>query len=137
MKTTQLQELIDFEKCLAFKRYDGGHDEQMMSLFKGATVLAHYNEGYSSGTVATAVRLEDGRFVWYQYSYGSCLGCDAGSGCGDETARQLLTGLAIDAEVFDSLEEMKANMAEDPAAPWRYSAGRELLKILESDQTST
>lgn len=35
MKTTQLQELIDFEKCMAFPRYAGGHDQQMKKSFQG------------------------------------------------------------------------------------------------------
>lgn len=135
MKTTQLQELIDFEKCMAFDRYAGGHDEQMQNLFKGATVLAHWNEGDYQGAVATAVRLEDGRFCWYQDSYGSCSGCDAWEDCTDDEARQLLIGLAIDAEVFDTLNEMLAHMIQGDAASWRDQAGKELHKLLtESDQ---
>lgn len=71
MKTTELQKLIDFEACLAMPRYAGGHDDQMQGLFKGAKVLAHWNEGDYQGSVATAVQLEDGRYCWYQDSYGS------------------------------------------------------------------
>lgn len=137
MKTTDLQDLIDFEKCMAFARYAGGHDDQMQNLFKGATVLAHWNEGDYQGTVATAVQLADGRFCWYQDSYGSCSGCDAWEGCDDEDARKLLIGLAIDAEVFNTLEEMKAHMAQSDAASWRDQAGTELLKLLTANAKLT
>lgn len=54
MKTTDLQKLIDWETILPLPRYAGGHDEQMKSLFRGARVLAHWNEGDYEGTVATA-----------------------------------------------------------------------------------
>lgn len=131
MKTTELQKLIDFESCLMMPRYAGGHDEQMQGLFKGAKVLAHWNEGDYQGTVATAVQLEDGRFCWYQDGYGSCYGCDSWEDASDDDVRKLLVGMSIDAEVFDTYEELLANLQqENSIAYWKDQAGIELYKLL-------
>lgn len=113
-------------------RYAGGHDGQMRALFKGAVVLAHWNEGDYQGTVATAVRLADGRYCWYQDSYGSCSGCDSWEDATDEDVKKLCIGLAVDAEVFPTLEEMIAHMDTPDPRGWADRAGRELSLLLKA-----
>ena len=61
----ELQALIDWDNVMSMPRYAGGHDEQMKGLFKGAKVVAHWNQGDYQGTVATCVKLPDGRFLAY------------------------------------------------------------------------
>ena len=110
MKSDTLQTLIDWDNIMSMPRCSGGHDDQMKGLFKGATVIAHYNEGGYEGTVATAVRLADGRFCWYQDSFGSCPGCDLWEDADDDDIRKLCVNLACDAEVFDTFIEMINHM---------------------------
>jgi hypothetical protein len=132
MKSTELQTLIDWDTIMPMRRSSGGHDDQMKALFKGATVLAHWNEEDYQGTVATAVRLEDGRFCWYQDSYGSCAGCDSWEDANDDDVRKLCINLAIDAEIFLSLDEMIADMESTDCATWRANAGKELAAIIKA-----
>jgi len=130
MKSDQLQTLIDWDAIMPMRRCSGGHDDQMRGLFKGATVLAHWNEGGYDGCVATAVRMEDGRYCWYQDSFGSCTGCDAWEDAADDDVRKLCIGLACDADVFDSMDDMLADMeAKDPRG-WAEEAGRQLASLL-------
>jgi len=137
MKTTDLQDLIDWEAIMPMPRCAGGHDKQMRGLFKGATVLAHWNDGKYSGTVATAVRLKDGRYCWYQDSYGSCSGCDAWEYAKAEDVRALCIRLACDASVFDTRMEMLADMRKKDPASWRNEAGHELAGMIESNMEKT
>ncbi len=134
MKTTDLQDLIDWDSILPLPRYAGGHDEQMQKLFKGAEVLAHWNEGDYHGTVATAVKLQDGRYCWYQDSYGSCSGCDSWEDASDADVKTLCIGLAIDAEVFPTIEEMLIDMRKDRTEGWKVNAGSELATIIERNK---
>jgi hypothetical protein len=64
-QTDQLQKMIDWDKIMKMSRYSGGHDDQMIGLFKGATVIGHWNEGDYQGTVATCVLLSDGKYAIY------------------------------------------------------------------------
>lgn len=133
MKDDRLQKLIDWETIMPMERYAGGHDEQMKGLFKGAKVLAHWNEGDYQGSVGTAVQLEDGRYCWYQDSYGSCSGCDLWDHASDEDVRKLCIGIAIDADVFDTMEEMIEHMESKDSGMWSAEAGIELAKILKGN----
>jgi hypothetical protein len=130
MKSDLLQNLIDWPAIMPMSRYAGGHDDQMRGLFKGATVLAHWNEGDYQGTVATAVRLHDGRYCWYQDSYGSCSGCDSWEDATDDDVRSLCIGLACDAEVFDLLDDMLVDMENGDPRGWVSEAGRQLASII-------
>lgn len=112
-----LKGLIDWDAIMPMERFAGGHDEQMKGLFKGATVLAHWNEGDYQGQIATAVRLEDGRFVCYGDCYGSCSGCDAWECASDETVRELCIELADSAKAFDTIDSMIAYIETDGDIP--------------------
>jgi hypothetical protein len=133
MKTTELQKLIDWDVIMPLPRYAGGHDDQMKALFKGAKVMAHWNEGDYQGVVATAVQLADGRYCWYQDGYGSCSGCDSWEDADDATVKGLCISLAIDAEVFNTLEEMLDDMKGIRAESWKTTAGQELSTIIENE----
>lgn len=100
VQTTDLQALIDWETIMPLPRYAGGHDEQMKLLFKGAVLIAHWNEGDYQGKVATLVRLPDGRAALYNDYYGSCSGCDSWEGADDATVRAMCIDLANGAYVF-------------------------------------
>lgn len=104
-QSSDLQELIDWDAIMPMDRYAGGHDEQMRGLFKGATVIGHWNEGDYQGSVATCVQLEDGRIAVYQDSYGSCSGCDSWEDAQDKDVRKLCEGLAADARTFETLDD--------------------------------
>lgn len=127
-----LASMVDYDAILPLGRYAGGHDEQMRALFKGATVLAHWNEGHYEGTVATAYRLSDGRYAWVDDSYGSCSGCDCWDGADDATVRKLCDDLARSARVFCTLNEMRADMAsvDEAQGGWLVAGGRGLLSLL-------
>lgn len=129
----RLQDLIDWDNIMPMSRYAGGHDDQMCGLFKGATVLAHWNEGDWQGKVATAVKLEDGRVCCYCDYYGSCSGCDAWENATDEDIRVMCRGLANSAKIFDDIEDMKAWLKRtDLSYEWNR-VNLELLKILEQN----
>lgn len=134
MNTTEMQNLIDWSAIMPMSRSAGGHDDQMQALFKGAKVLAHWNEGDYQGEVATAVQLADDRFAWYQDSYGSCSGCDSWEDADDEAVRALCIDLANSARVFDTYQELRADMravAEDKIKGiWWEKAAIELLRML-------
>lgn len=109
----ELQSLIDWEKIMPMPREAGGHNEQMKGLFKGATVIAHWNEGDWQGTVATCVKLPDGRFLVYNDYYGSCYGCDAWDGAMDNDVKKLCIDLANSAYIFDSLEDVVTFLSQE------------------------
>jgi hypothetical protein len=102
----RLQELIDWDNIMPMARNAGGHDDQMCGLFKDATVLGHWNEGDWQGTVATCVKLDDGRVVIYNDYYGSCSGCDAWENASDEDAYVLCRNLANSAYVFENKKDV-------------------------------
>ena len=108
-----LQSLIDWENIMKMKRYAGGHDEQMRGLFKGATVVAHWNEGDYQGQVATCVKLKDGRQVIYNDFYGSCSGCDSWEEATDEEVKNMCINLSNGALIFQSLDDV-IEFLEDP-----------------------
>lgn len=103
----ELQKLIDWENIMTMPRYAGGHDDQMKGLFKGSKVIAHYNEGDYQGTVATCVKLSDGRFVIYNDYYGSCSGCDSWEDASDEEVKSMCINLSNGAYIFNSLTDVK------------------------------
>jgi hypothetical protein len=80
------------------------------------------------------VRLEDGRFAWYQDSFGSCSGCDAWEDAPDKDVRSLCISLANSARVFLTLDEMKADLRDqaenDAKGSWFTSAAKAFLKEL-------
>lgn len=131
-----LEAMVDYDAILPLPRYAGGHDEQMRALFKGAEVLAHWNEGDYQGTVATAYKLSDGRFAWVQDSYGSCSGCDAWDDANDARVRELCAEIARSARVFNTLDEMLRDMASVDATEgsWRVSGGKELHALLTTSE---
>ena len=130
MKDSMLRDLLDWDTLKKLEPCAGGHDDYMKSLFKGATVLAHWNEGDYQGEVATAVQLADGRYCWYQDSYGSCSGCDSWEDAAWDDVQELCKGLASDAEVFATKEEMLADMLRPRAESWKSDAGSNLHKLL-------
>lgn len=132
MQSTEMQKLIDWDAIMPMSRYAGGHDCQMLSLFKGAKVLAHWNEGDDRGQVATAVQLADGRFAWYQDSYGSCSGCDSWEDADDESVRKLCIDLANSARVFTTMQEMLEDMRTigDGKGSWYRKSADALLAEL-------
>jgi hypothetical protein len=133
MQDSRMQDLIDWDTIMPLERYAGGHDEQMKNLFKGATVIAHYNEKDYQGVVATLVKLEDGRFACYSDYYGSCCGCDAWEGATDEQVRTLCINLANGAKLFENVENLKEWLTitiEEQPAEW-YEFREPAPKLLE------
>ena len=128
-----LKELIDWEAIMPMPRYAGGHDDQMCGLFRGSTLIAHYNEGDYQGVVATCVKLEDGRFVIYNDYYGSCSGCDAWEDASDEDVRAMCINLANSAKIFDTLDEVKDYLNLGSSND-NYSWGEVGLRLLEEMQ---
>lgn len=108
-----LQSLIDWDNIMKMPRYAGGHDSQMKGLFKGATVVAHWNEGGYQGQVATCVKLKDGRYVIYNDFYGSCSGCDSWEEATDEEVRNMCINLSNGALIFQLLDDV-IEFLEDP-----------------------
>ena len=138
-----LKDLIDWETVLKQPRYAGGHDDQMQSLIKGATVLGHWNEGDYQGKVATAIRLPDGRAALYVDYYGSCSGCDSWEDAGDEDVRKLCTSLADSAYVFASpdeairwLTDVAAGVIEPDGYQWKDGVAQNLLEAIRQREKS-
>jgi len=71
----------------------------------GAKVLLHkdYESDYQ-GYVDISVLLDDGRVYSYQYSYGSCSGCDEweAESYSDEKIEQIMMD---EATIFDNIEQ--------------------------------
>jgi hypothetical protein len=106
IQTTDMQKLIDWDAIMPLNRRPSGHDEHMQQLFKGATVIGHWNEGDYQGVVATCVKLEDGRYAIYNDYYGSCSGCDSWSGADDDSVQKLCIDLANGAYVFQCYDDV-------------------------------
>jgi len=98
--------MIDWEKLMQYPRYAGGHDQQMIGLFKDNTLIAHWNENDYQGMVATCVRLSDGKYVIYNDYYGSCSGCDSWEGASDDDVRSMCISLSNSAYVFENISEV-------------------------------
>ena len=122
-----MKDLIDWDALMPLDRCAGGHDNHMRKLFRGAEVLAHWNEGDWQGTVATAVKLADGRFAYYSDSYGSCSGCDSWEDASDELVRILCEELAESAKIFDSMESMLVSLDAE-----KEEFADELAKLLRA-----
>jgi hypothetical protein len=127
----ELQALIDWDNVMSMPRYAGGHDEQMKGLFKGAKVVAHWNQGDYQGTVATCVKLPDGRFLAYNDYYGSCSGCDSWDGATDIEVKKLCIDLANGAYIFDSLNDVVTFLSQEEfdSYEWRECAKPLLERI--------
>jgi hypothetical protein len=106
-QSDKLQSLIDWDNILEMGRCAGGHDDQMVGLFKDAELIAHWNEGSWDGMVATCVKLPTGEYVIYNDYYGSCSGCDSWEDASDDKVRNLCIDLANGAYIFKSLEDVK------------------------------
>lgn len=126
-----IQSLIDWDSIYKMPRYAGGHDEQMKGLFLGATVIAHWNEGSYQGTVATCVKLPDGRYLLYNDYYGSCSGCDAWEDATDEEVKKMCIDLANGAYIFNSLQDVITFLSQDTfdAFEWETCA-KPLLSLV-------
>jgi hypothetical protein len=120
IQTDKLQSMIDWENIMKMERSAGGHDAQMIGLFKGARVLSHFHEIGYSGTVATCVQLSDGRFAVYNDYYGSCSGCDAWEDATDEEVKNMCINLSNGAYVFDNLEDVKIFLKERAAHNYEW-----------------
>lgn len=127
-QTDELQKMIDWENILKMSRYAGGHDDQMIGLFKGSILIAHWNEGDYQGSVATCVLLPDGRYVIYNDYYGSCSGCDAWEGANDEEVRRMCIDLSNGAYIFENISDIVEFLkGEKDRYSWNGSCSSGLL----------
>jgi len=94
-------------------RYAGGHDEQMIFLFKDSELIAHWNEEDYQGMVATCVKLSNGKYAIYNDYYGSCSGCDSWEGASDEEVKSMCIDLANGAYIFSSLDDVKTFLSDE------------------------
>lgn len=124
-----LQSLIDWENIMKMERYAGGHDEQMQGLFKGAKVVAHWNEGDYQGMVATCVKLPDGRFAIYNDYYGSCSGCDSWEDATDDEVKAMCINLSNGTFIFQSLNDVIDYLSNVPSYDWEDCAKPLLERI--------
>lgn len=124
-----LQSLIDWENIMKMERYAGGHDEQMQGLFKGAKVVAHWNEGDYQGMVATCVKLPDGRFAIYNDYYGSCSGCDSWEDATDDEVKAMCINLSNGTFIFQSLNDVIDYLSNDVPYDWSECAKPLLERI--------
>jgi len=132
VQTDEMQNQIDWENIMKMPRYAGGHDEQMKGLFRGASVVGHWNEGDYSGVVATCAQLADGRVAIYNDYYGSCSGCDAWEDATDDEIRKLCIDLANGAYIFGDAEGAREFLAKpDHLFDWRQAAPH-LLENIQS-----
>lgn len=127
-----LRDLLNFDKIMTAGRSAGGHTEIMDCLFIGAEVIASWVEEDYQGNLAYAYRLSDGRIVLVTDSFGSCSGCDAYEDCSDQELRHLVTCLANDAHVFDTVADamrfIESTVPSDKAA---YYHDRTLSHLFE------
>jgi hypothetical protein len=126
----KLQLQIDWEKIMPMSRNAGGHDEQMTGLFKGAAVIGHWNEGDYQGTVATCVKLPDGRFAIYNDSYGSCSGCDSWEDATDDEVKSMCITLANDAYVFETIDGVREFLRDTERDGVHYSWDKQTKREL-------
>lgn len=124
-----LQSLIDWENIMKMERYAGGHDEQMQGLFKGAKVVAHWNEGDYQGMVATCVKLPDGRFTIYNDYYGSCSECDSWEDATDDEVKAMCINLSNGAFIFQSLNDVIEYLSNTVSYDWEECAKPLLERI--------
>jgi len=111
-QTDELQKLIDWENIMKMPRYAGGHDDQMMGLFKKSIVIGHWNEGGYEGMVATCVQLDNGKYAIYNDYYGSCAGCDSWEGASDEEVRNMCVNLSNGAYIFEGIYDVVSFLKE-------------------------
>ena len=126
-----MKNLINWDALMPIYPCAGGHDEHMKNLFRGATVLAHWSEDEYQGSVATAVKLEDGRFAYYSDLYGSCSECDAWEDADDKQVRTLCEELADRAKTFDTMDAMLASLDAE-----KEQFADELAKVIRSAPTT-
>ena len=137
-QTDELQKLINWGAIMPMSRYAGGHDDQMKSLFKNVTVIAHWNEDDYQGQVATCVKFNDGKFknhygIYNDY-YGSCSGCDSWGGASDDDVRKMCIDLSNGTYIFKNIEDVKAflqtpNDEDEEWSSWTGVAPNLLLHI--------
>ncbi len=134
-QTDQLQKMINWEKIMDLLRYAGGHDDQMISLFKDSVLVGHWNEGDYQGEVATCVCLSDGKYAIYNDYYGSCSGCDAWEGATDDEVRAMCIGLSNDAYVFESLTDVVDYLTtkDKDKYSWNGKCSEGLLKSIQDN----
>lgn len=134
---SRMQDLINWKKIMPMPRDAGGHDGQMKRLFRGAKVLAHWNEDEYRGCVATAVRLKDGTIAVYQDSYGSCSGCDAWVDASDADVKILCRDLANGAYLFDSVSDAVEWLLHSEEPRYGGEWKREIADILQTRGITT
>ena len=127
-----LQKFIDWTTIMPLSRNAGGHDEQMQGLFRGATVIGHYNSGDYQGQVATCVQLPNGMFAIYNDYYGTCSGCDAWEEAGDESVKAMCIDLANGAYLFEHLDDVKEFLTQEGAEGKYGGWGESAPGLLES-----
>lgn len=132
MISDALQDLVDIDAVLSCDRYAGDH-QFMDKLFRGAKVIASYDEDGYQGQVARAYRLEQGPIVLASDYFGSCSGCDGWSGIDDEDAITYAKDVARNARLFPSVSKA-IEWLRDPELSERYEfrVMRELVGQLEA-----
>lgn len=140
-QSDNLQKLINWDDVMKMARYAGGHDQQMIGLFKKAKLIAHWNEGDYQGMVATCVQIPRIGFVIYNDYYGSCSGCDSWEDANDAEVKAMCINLANGAYIFKSLSDVKeflsSPMEEKDNYSWRGGASSGLLSEIEKALTVT
>lgn len=129
-QTDELQKLIDWDNLMKLSRYAGGHDDQMIGLFKNSELIAHWNSGDYQGEVATCVRLADNMFVIYNDYYGSCSGCDSWEDANDTEVRNMCINLSNGSYVFNTLLdviEFLKSTEVDRSFGWKNDTSKGLL----------
>lgn len=79
-------------------------------IFGEAEIIAERSDDGYQGYVNVLAKLPDGRYCHYEYSYGSCSGCDTWEAT-EATGEQILAEMKRDAVYFDSLNELDAYFA--------------------------
>jgi hypothetical protein len=136
IQTDELQKMIDWDNIMKMSRYAGGHDDQMIGLFKDSTVIGHWNESDYQGSVATCVELSNGRYAIYNDYYGSCSGCDSWDGADDESVRAMCINLSNSAYIFESLYDVISYLksTDDVSYSWKSASKPLLDEILKNVQ---
>jgi len=134
-QTDQLQKMIDWKNIMKMPRCAGGHNDQMIGLFKDSTLIAHWNEGDYQGMVATCVKLPDGKYAIYNDFYGSCSGCDAWDGADDDQVRNMCINLSNSTYVFenmvDIIEFLKSEKKDGYS--WGNNTSKKLLEAISQN----
>jgi len=136
-QTDELQKMIDWDNIMKMNRYAGGHDDQMIGLFKDSTLIAHWNENDYQGMVATCVMLSNGKFAIYNDYYGSCSGCDSWEGADDDSVRSMCINLSNGAYVFENINDVVLFLHDEnkDGYSWNGNASSNLLsEILKNIQ---